>query len=103
MARKVTVVASDRLADALDHLNKSALIDLVVDRARAEIGEDTTDEDVANYLQPAVDTLCLLRGDPRVELRVRIARFDRAQELRLEAERFQRNESEARDGEGVAG
>jgi len=93
MARKRSVVASERLRHALDHLSKNALIDLEVDRARAEIGEDTTDQDVPNHLQSSVETVCRLRRDARVEFRVRIARFDWAEELRLEAEGHEPSES----------
>ena len=48
---KGTILAGRRLTYALDRLSKDALIDLIVDRARTEIGEDACDEDIADLVQ----------------------------------------------------
>ena len=80
MAGKGLALATRRIGYALDALSKNALIDLVVDRARAEIGEDTTDEDLANRIQDWIDPVTRARGDRPITLRVLISRLDKNDE-----------------------
>ena len=47
----------------LDKLPKNTWIEFAVDRARAEIGEDATDEDIAALIQTQIGPICRHRGD----------------------------------------
>lgn len=87
MAGKVCVLASRELAYALDKLSKNALIDLVVDRARAEIGEEEADDAVAELIQGWIGPVSRARGDRAVDLLAAIAqlgKFDAKADERAE-------------------
>jgi hypothetical protein len=68
MAGKPLVRASKRVARVIDELSKNCLADIVIDRVKAEIGDDATDEAVLAHLQPWIDTITRLRGDRQVNL-----------------------------------
>ncbi len=73
--------ANRALAWAVDALSKNALADIVVDRIRAEIGEDATDEQIAAMLERWAHPVSVLRGEktPNVAARLRkIAESDQA-------------------------
>lgn len=68
MAGKTAILASRPLHYALDKLSKNALIDLVVDRARAQIGEDADDEALADEIQRWINPVLTARQDRLVGL-----------------------------------
>ena len=70
MAGKGIAIASTRVAEALKHLSKDALIDLVYDRASLETGHagDATDEDVAEVVQGWLAPVAWARGDRPISL-----------------------------------
>lgn len=68
MAGKASVFASRRLWYAIDKMSKNALIDMVVDRVRAEIGEDASDEAIAEKVQEWLGPVARERGDRPVSL-----------------------------------
>jgi hypothetical protein len=80
MAGKASVFASRRLWFAIDRLSKNALIDLVVDRSRAQIGEDASDEQIADYLQPQINTVQRERGDRPLSLMATMCHLDKDDE-----------------------
>ena len=86
---KGTILAGRRLTYALDRLSKDALIDLIVDRARTEIGEDACDEDIADLVQMWANPVMRIREDRAVFLRGMLTRLDRidAEVLRREQPR----------------
>lgn len=73
MAGKACVLASSELAFALDRMSKNTMIDLVVDRARAELGEDASDDEVADLLENWARPVFQARGDQTGAFRVRTA------------------------------
>jgi hypothetical protein len=77
MAGKACVLASRKLAIALDELSKNALIDLVVDRARAELGEDAEDDVVAALIEGWIIPTSHARGDRLVSLSAVMARVEK--------------------------
>jgi hypothetical protein len=68
VAGKAAILATRRLHYALDKLSKNALIDLVVDRARADIGEDADDEALAETIQRWINPVLTIRQDHLVGL-----------------------------------
>ena len=81
MAGKATMIASRRLHYALDSLSKNALIDILTDRAIAQVGEDrATDEMLANTIQGWINPVQIVRNDRRIELRSLLARLDQKEE-----------------------
>jgi hypothetical protein len=56
-------MAGHALSASLESLSKHALIDLVVDRARAEIGEDAADSDVIARVAEWAGPVLRVRGD----------------------------------------
>ncbi len=80
MAGRAPVLASRRLWFALDRLSKNTLIDILVDRARAEDGEEAKDADVARRIQRWLRPVCRLRGDREPKLLDAMARLDKASE-----------------------
>lgn len=76
MAGKASVLASSRLFYAMDKLSKNALIDLIVDRARAEIGEDADDESVAELIEGWIRPVANVRNDRSLSLRSAMADLD---------------------------
>jgi uncharacterized protein (UPF0210 family) len=81
MAGKGLAIASHRLGYALDKLSKNALIDIIADRATAEVGEDcATDEMLANTIQEWIEPVTRVRGDRRVELRSLLVKLDQIEE-----------------------
>ncbi len=80
MAGKTCVFTSRRLYFALDTLSKNALIDLVVDRVRAELGESTSDEVIAEHIQDWLGPVIRERGDKPVSLAGRMAYLDKSDE-----------------------
>lgn len=76
MAGKACILASRTLAFALDELSKNALIDLIVDRAQAQIGAEMSDEQLAREIQGWIDPVIRVRGDRPVSLARAFARLD---------------------------
>ncbi len=68
MDKRPTVLASRLLGYAIDHLSKNTLIDLVVDRARAQIGEEASDEALADEIQNWIRPVLAARGDKPISL-----------------------------------
>jgi hypothetical protein len=68
MAGKASVFASVPLWAALDKLSKNALLDLVVDRARAELGETATDDSILETIQGWIGPVQRQRGDKPINL-----------------------------------
>jgi hypothetical protein len=77
MAGKACVLTSRRLAYALDHLSKNALIELVADRARAQIGAEMPDEQLAAEIQEWLNPVVRERGDRPVNLIGCMAKLDK--------------------------
>jgi hypothetical protein len=63
---------------ALDGLSKNTLIDLVVDRVRAEIGEDASEDRVAEQIQEWLGPVAMARGDKPVSIAGRLRTWDKA-------------------------
>lgn len=80
MAGKPLTQATRRLARVVDHLSKNTLADILVDRIRAEIGENATDEQVLTHLQPWLETIARLRSDKPVNLLGILAKLDASDE-----------------------
>jgi hypothetical protein len=80
MAGKPTVLAGRRLSYAMDKLPKNALIDLIVDRARAEVGAAASDEVVATTIMGWLDPVFRERGDHPVSLTRTMAILDASDE-----------------------
>jgi hypothetical protein len=80
MAGKACVLTSRRLAYALDHLSKNALIELIVDRARAQIGLESSDEELATEINQWLAPVARERDDRPINLVALIARLDRNDE-----------------------
>ena len=80
MAGKACVLTSRRLFYAMDELSKNTLIDLVVDRVRAELGEEACDDAVASVIQDWLSPICNLRGGRQHNLKDKMSAFDRIQE-----------------------
>lgn len=85
MAGKATVFADRALYQALDAMTKNEMIDLLTDIARAELGEEATNEQVMEWMQPRLNTVQSYRGKTRTHLQ---AVYDRraANDLRYIAE-----------------
>jgi hypothetical protein len=81
MAGKPCVLASRPLAFALDALSKNALIDILVDVARASVGAEAPDAAIIEWLQPVLDTVAFHRSDPRVNLQAKLDRLKRHNRL----------------------
>lgn len=77
MAGKATVFASPRLDYAMQQLSKNTLIDLMLDRVRAEIGADADDETIAAKVQEWLSPVCNHRGDKPPRLIHRLETWDR--------------------------
>ena len=60
---KPPILASKRLAQAIASLTKSALIDLVVDLARLEVGNHPSDERLAKVIQNWHSPVARARGE----------------------------------------
>jgi hypothetical protein len=73
---KPTVLASGALRYALESLSKNQLIDLIVDRVGAEIGEEASDLDVANKIQEWLTPVFALRNDRAVSLPTKMRKWD---------------------------
>jgi len=80
MQGKSCVLASKRLEYAIDAVSKATLLDLVVDRARAEIGENATDEAVVELVQKWLDPVVICRGGKIPNLENRLKLIDKASE-----------------------
>ena len=68
MSRKPPVFCRGGLLVAMESLSKSQLIDLVMDLACGELGEDTEDESVLYWVQQRLNTVLVHRGDRPVNL-----------------------------------
>ncbi len=68
MQGKKPAIASLALARVLDKYGKTALIDLVADRARAELGENASDRDVMGLVMRWMVPVSAVRGDRAVDL-----------------------------------
>ena len=78
-------MASRAMAYAIDALSKNALADIVVDRIRAEMGEDATDQQVAETIERWSHPVAVVRGEksPGIVTRLnKIANSDAAYKLR---------------------
>lgn len=80
MAGKGLVIAPRRLGYALDALSKNALIDLVADRAMAQIGAEMSDEQLAAEIQGWLSPVIRERGDRPVSLSGLMAKLDKNDE-----------------------
>lgn len=80
MAGEGTRMAGRRLAYALGRLGKDALIDLVIDRARVEIGDDASDEALADAIQGWIDPVLWARRDRPMSIRGTMEAQDRMHE-----------------------
>ena len=82
MAGKTTVICSRRLHYALDNLSKNTLIDILVDRAKLETGndnsDDATDEQIADVIQEWAAGVTAVRADRCPDFRAAIDRIDRS-------------------------
>ncbi len=63
MAGKATAIASEWLNEVFDVLSKNCLIDLAVDMARGELGEDATDEAVVEFIATRISPVLAARKD----------------------------------------
>jgi hypothetical protein len=78
MAGKACALVSPRLHFALDKLSKNALIDLVADQARLDIGqEDASDADVVRRIQQWLEPIIRARSDRKVNLADAMMTWDR--------------------------
>ena len=68
MAGKLSVFACGRLVVAMEKITKNQLIDLVLDLALLDVGEDATDEALVAWVQQRMETVWRFRGDRRKEL-----------------------------------
>jgi hypothetical protein len=75
MAGKACVFASRALAYALDGYSKNALIDLVVDLSRGELGETATDEEVMMWVDSKMTPTRNYRQDKVAHLSKRFKIF----------------------------
>lgn len=91
MAGKAPVFCGRALYYTLDEVTKNQWIDFAVDMARAELGEDATDDQIVAYLQPKLDVVWRQRYDKSVELAGRYQRCVKASE-RYEADARKREE-----------
>ncbi len=73
---KASVTTSKRLFYALDSLSKNTWIDVIVDRAMAEIGEGATDEQLADLIQGWIGPVLLMRNDRPFNIRPAMNFFD---------------------------
>ena len=87
--KKGPVVASRRLAYVLESYSKHALLDLIADRARGELGEHAHDEDVMALVQSWMHPVAVRRGDKEIDLHA----IDKKRE-RIEAEYRARQQKE---------
>jgi hypothetical protein len=76
MAGKAPVLASRQLHFAMDKLSKNFLIDLVVDRVRAEIGENADDETIARTVQAWIRPVGRMREQGTPDLLDEMARLE---------------------------
>lgn len=76
MAGKAVVLTSRRLAYAVDKLSKNALIELVVDLARGQIGAEMSDEQLATQIEEWVGPVLRERGDKPANLVAAMKRLD---------------------------
>lgn len=72
---KPSAVASPLLRYGMDAISKGALIDLVVHLARATIGPETSDEDVARWIDGHHSLIARQRNDPYPNVVVRMRRL----------------------------
>ena len=75
--KKPPALVSRRLAYGLDTLSKAALVDLVVDLARREIGEDATDDALATTIEQMHGPIARARGDKPPKILDAMRRVDR--------------------------
>lgn len=78
MAGKVSDYTSKRLHRVLDKLSKNTWIELAVDRAKATIGEDSTDDQIIDVLEEWLSPVCRMRGDRLPGLKEQAMRYDRS-------------------------
>lgn len=90
MAGKASVFAGRRLHYAIDKLSKNALIDLVVDLAKLDIGEEgATEEALAAKITEWMGPISRARGDRPLDLNAQIVYRDaRDEEYRTKTGRF---------------
>lgn len=84
MAQKqATVFCSRRLFYGMDKLSKNALIDILIDRAKAEIGENATDEQLADTIQQWITPVAQYRNDKAPMLRACLVKIDQISDAYL--------------------
>lgn len=66
-----------RVAYAIDKLTKNTLADIVIDRIKAEIGEDASDEQIVAVLQRWLHPVAIVRGDKEPNLSGLMEQLDR--------------------------
>jgi hypothetical protein len=96
MAGKPPVFADLALYWTLDDLTKNQLIDLAVDLATAEVGEDASNDAIVAWLQPRMDTVWSHRKDKAIPLKAKLAHYVQA----AAKIREQREQREAAKAEG---
>lgn len=74
--RKPAVRASDGVAYALVKLSKNAIIDMLVDRAIAQCGEDATEDAIISVLQDWLEPIARLRDEKPLDLVGRLSWFE---------------------------
>lgn len=77
MAGKSIKRGSNRVAYVIYHLSKNTLADIVINRIKAEVGEDS-DEIILERLQQWLNPIAILRGDKPPNLVALAKRFDSA-------------------------
>lgn len=70
MQGKPPVLLSYPLTAAVDKLSKAFLMDMVVDRVRAEIGEDATDDQVLTKINDWVRPVRAVRNEKPIVLAI---------------------------------
>jgi len=76
VAGKLPVLSSSQLAYALDQMSKNALADIVVDMARASVGENAPEDDVIAFIQSHASAVQRLRGDKPLSLAAAIKKHE---------------------------
>lgn len=77
MAGKAIVRGNRRVAYVIDKLSKNTLADIILDRIRAEIGDEATDEQIIDVLQRWLSPMARMRGDKILCLSAVLGTFDR--------------------------
>ena len=84
MAGKASVFASGGLFYAMDKISKNTLIDMVLDAAHRELGEEIADERIARHVQQSLDTVARMRGDKPANLLSVLTRWENQKQVYLE-------------------